>query len=193
MTGQRIAFAGTGGTGKTVTAAAVLKLVPDAVLFPSVSRRYYEVNGVSDERAFWLGLSPDQKIRFQLGMLRFYAQSYEEASRRAGARTLICERSPYCHAAYTIYSSPNLNRSHLDDVREILAGFDDPCVTLFPYPVAWPTDDGFRELSVGKNYALHLITLGLLHELAVRVHRLLKSSSIEERAHDVVDYWELAR
>lgn len=190
MIGKRIAFAGAGGVGKSTTMAALLEMLPEAMIFPSVTRRYYEINGVADEKAFWANLNPTERIEFQIGMLRFYLDSYREVDERAGSRTLICDRSLYCHAGYVIYANPDLNAAQHTEICRLLETFRSVRICLFPYPVPWNSADEFRDTRLGKNLGWHAVVHHLIMAMAAFRYPV-PFATIEERARLIKEYWNL--
>jgi predicted ATPase len=155
----RVGLVGAGGVGKT----SLMKLFEARgyAAFPSPTREFYEIAGIKDETEY-LGLLTVDKIAFQSGIRGHFKTKFETFCKRHGGQHIVSDRSLFDHLAYGIYGlddwhTPRSIQSLIDNTVEYVNKFYTHLVVL-PYPQPWMKpghgNDGFRELSVARNYAI---------------------------------------
>lgn len=159
---KRIGLVGAGGVGKS----SLLKFFETSGCKPllSVSRQYYALRGIPNEAAYFQ-LSAAERKDFQVGMLRYYMQTYAEFVNTWFDKHTIADRTVFDHLAYNIYSNPEgFDLQELEDLIAEVGEFADKYYThifYIPYPQPWmhhvSIEDGFRMVSPAKNYAVSAI------------------------------------
>lgn len=180
---------GVGGTGKTVTIEALLRLRSDVVFLPSIVRAYYASRGVTNEIEYHRTMNEEDRFEFQIGLLRHFMETTRERLRTAlDTHHVVMDRSVFDHIAYSIYAHPNMTADQLKTSLSFAEPYLelDPRVVYFNYPTSWSwgdaTEDGFRATGIGKNFVLDATMRHLLHTHINSRLIVLPEASIENRA-----------
>lgn len=166
---QLYCFCGTGGTGKTVTLDALKRLRPELNYFSSISREFYEMKGLENQRRA-SDLSPREHFNFQLEMFQYYIRSTTDRL-AAKSGVAVFERSIICHAAYCFESCREIDNgdyNYIIGMVDIFLRDFKPTIFYFPYPCPWTGDpatrDGFRVTDMGKNLVLNSLMMWMLNQ-----------------------------
>ncbi len=194
-----IVACGVGQTGKT----EVISRLAEAkgwIFIPSVTREFYKLEGISTEEQF-KQMVPQQAFAFQFRILEYYINNFTKIVAGNQDKTLIFDRSPIDHVAYTIsamiqtpesVSIEEINRL----VEKIIPIFEHiKRIFYFPYPVSWsdnsPGSDGFRYSWPLTNFILDALTMKIMNSVLERLENTISlytvpDLSIEERVKTII-------
>jgi predicted ATPase len=177
---KRLALVGAGGTGKST----VLQLFEKHgfKVFPSIAREFYRIQGFTGENDY-LALSVKDKIKFQHGMREYYTSQYADFIGTYPEANTIADRTIFDHTAYGILGldgPDGLTVQDIERLRYTAVVFANQRmythIVFMPYPQPWmfttSIEDGFRNTSAAKNFAVSSIMLNLLVYSKVVMHEL---------------------
>jgi predicted ATPase len=165
---KRIALVGAGGVGKTT----LLKLFEARgyAIFPSVARKFYEMQGIKDETEY-MRMEVYDKLDFQFAMRQYFKQTYVDFGAANPGRNIATDRSLFDHLAYGIYGlegahSTESITSVIEECKEF-SNFAYTHLVYIPYPQPWmkgiSIEDGFRNTDASKNYAIAAMQYHAIH------------------------------
>tara|TARA_R110001606_G_scaffold325391_1_gene472080 strand:+ start:1531 stop:2100 length:570 start_codon:yes stop_codon:yes gene_type:complete len=177
----KIAVSGAHGTGKT-TLCEFLEQNADRELDLAICREVPRIiiETVGDPGFFKRG---SNTISRQL--LIFLYQMEEERKKGAGRRSLLCDRTPVDHLAYTISNHGEFrNTEEYVALRSLIAEWLATFDIIFKVPIEFQVqDDGVREGAVDFQVEIDLLIDELYAEYLVPV--VVVTGSVEQRAQTI--------
>jgi predicted ATPase len=178
---MRVCFTGAGGTGKTTTMDALLKIMPNLQSVPSISRQVYASNNILAEQDFDL-LAPSMKVKIQDEIRETQWKTFENR------RGIISDRSPADHFAYYLnycgdYVGEDQVRETFELTQDRLRTFD--YIFYFPLQTYAGQDDGMRKVMFGYRYRYNLILRIILKDMDIPYFTLRSTGTPEERAERI--------
>lgn len=176
---MKVAFTGTGATGKTTTAVLVAPRLGLQAL-PSPARAEYNKRGVTE--AVIMTMPPEAKFELQVAISEAkFAQELENEN-------FIADRTSLCNLAYALMYSPELMT---ETVTRVWVTKTLVSLTRLDHVFFFPMDqfileekDGFRNDSFSHHYKHSLMIEGFLRRHEVPCW-LMPPGSKEERAEFV--------